>query len=210
MPIKSAVFALVITAAVIAVPLWLKSRNGDGNAAPAAPGAIAGGATAAEPCCAGGEGSHEGGSAAGAATEAKPSDPALAGGGTAVSPAPAVAAAAAPAVAVAPPAAAPPVAPRAVPRFVDLGTTSCAPCKVMLGVMKELEAQYASALLIEFVNVHDQPAAMDTYGINVIPTQIFFAPDGKELFRHVGVMRAEAVVSKWSELGYPLVADGAR
>jgi thioredoxin 1 len=205
MPIKSAVFALVITAAVIAVPLWLKSRNGDGNAAPAAPGAIADGAATPEPCCAGGEGSHEGGSAAGAATEANAFGPALAAGGTAVSPAPAVAPGG-PVVALAPPAA----APRAVPRFVDLGTTSCAPCKVMLGVMKELEAQYASALLIEFVNVHDQPAAMDTYGINVIPTQIFFAPDGKELFRHVGVMRAEAVVSKWSELGYPLVADGAR
>lgn len=100
------------------------------------------------------------------------------------------------------PAAGTPAAPKALPRFVDLGTTTCAPCKVMLGVMAELERNYPGAMTIEFVNVQEQPGAARRYGIETIPTQIFFAPDGRELYRHIGVFRSEAVIAKWAELGY--------
>lgn len=96
------------------------------------------------------------------------------------------------------------------PRFVDLGTTSCAPCKVMLGVMQELEGRVGTALKIEFINVKDQPDAMEQYGTRTIPTQVFFSPEGKELFRHSGVMRADAVVAKWAELGFDLGLKGAK
>jgi len=96
------------------------------------------------------------------------------------------------------------VVPRALPRFVDLGTTTCAPCRVMLGVMDTLEQQYPDTLAVEFVNVHEDRAAASRYGIQIIPTQIFYAPDGQELFRHTGVMPAAAVASKWRELGYDL------
>lgn len=90
---------------------------------------------------------------------------------------------------------------KALPRFVDFGTTTCAPCKVMLGVMAELEQKYPGAMTIEFVNVQEQQEKTQMYGIRTIPTQIFFSPDGKELFRHLGVMRTEAVIAKWAELG---------
>ncbi len=91
-----------------------------------------------------------------------------------------------------------------VPRFVDLGTTSCAPCKVMLAVMADLERRYPGAVQIEFVNVKDDPDKLDQFGVKVIPTQIFFSPEGKELFRHTGVYPVEAIVAKWKELGYDL------
>jgi thioredoxin 1 len=93
---------------------------------------------------------------------------------------------------------------QALPRFVDLGTTTCAPCRVMLGVMEELEQRYPGAMIVEFVNVNSQPEEARRYGIQIIPTQIFYSPDGRELFRHVGVFRAEEVVAKWAELGFPM------
>ncbi len=93
---------------------------------------------------------------------------------------------------------------RSLPRIVDFGMTSCAPCKVMIGVMSELERQYPDALRAEFVNTAEHPEAMDKYGIRMIPTQIFFSPDGRELFRHVGIMPTDAVVAEWSALGYGL------
>ncbi len=98
---------------------------------------------------------------------------------------------------------------RPLPRFVDVGTTSCAPCKAMMVVLGELEVRYADALRVEFINSHDNPDAAETLGIRAIPTQLFFAPDGRELYRHTGVIRSEAVVAKWAELGYPLVAKAA-
>lgn len=93
-----------------------------------------------------------------------------------------------------------------LPRFVDLGTTTCAPCKVMLGVMEELEDTYPDALQVQFINTKQEPGAFDTYGVRVIPTQIFYDPGGKELYRHTGVMPVAAVVAKWKDLGYELVA----
>jgi thioredoxin 1 len=95
-------------------------------------------------------------------------------------------------------------APPALPRFVDLGTTSCKPCKAMLGVMAELEERYPDSLIVEFINVKDEPGALQEHGFRAIPSQLFLAPDGRELFRNTGVMRADAVAAKWAELGYPL------
>ena len=92
----------------------------------------------------------------------------------------------------------------AVPRLVDLGSTTCAPCKVMLGVMSELEERYPGAMAIEFINVNENPELADRYGVRVIPTQIFYAPDQRELFRHVGVFRTEEIVAKWKDLGFPI------
>lgn len=93
---------------------------------------------------------------------------------------------------------------KAVPRFVDLGTTTCAPCRVMLGVMSELERRYPDTLKVEFVNVATQPAEAERANVKIIPTQIFYAPDGRELYRHVGVFRTDEVVAKWAELGFPI------
>ena len=93
---------------------------------------------------------------------------------------------------------------KALPRFVDIGTTTCAPCRVMLGVMQELEAKYPDRLKVEFIHTGNDPEAAERLGIRTIPTQIFYAPDGKELFRHIGVMRTGDVLAKWRELGWPI------
>lgn len=99
-----------------------------------------------------------------------------------------------------------PQAAQALPRFVDLGTTTCAPCRVMLGVMEELKQKYPGAMTVEFVNVRENPAEAQSYGIQMIPTQIFFGPDGRELYRHIGVFRTDAVIAKWAELGFKFKA----
>jgi thioredoxin 1 len=38
----------------------------------------------------------------------------------------------------------------------------------------------------------------------VIPTQIFYNAEGKELFRHVGFFGKEDILAKWKELGVKL------
>ena len=36
----------------------------------------------------------------------------------------------------------------------------------------------------------------------MIPTQIFYAADGSELYRHTGFYAREDILGKWQELGY--------
>jgi thioredoxin 1 len=49
--------------------------------------------------------------------------------------------------------------------------------------------------------VWENPDAGKQYGINLIPTQIFYGADGKELFRHEGFYSKDDILGKWKELG---------
>jgi thioredoxin 1 len=54
--------------------------------------------------------------------------------------------------------------------------------------------------------VWKNPDAAKQYGIEVIPTQIFYDATGKELFRHIGFFGKEDILAKWKELGVDLKA----
>jgi len=92
----------------------------------------------------------------------------------------------------------------ALPRLVDLGAGTCIPCKMMAPILEELKAEYQGILQVDFFDVHKNPAVADKYNIMVIPTQIFFDPSGRELFRHEGFMDKQDILAKWAELGIQL------
>jgi len=96
------------------------------------------------------------------------------------------------------------VDPVKLPRLVDLGADKCIPCKMMIPVLDELTKEYAGKLRVEFYDVWKDPAPGQKYGIRVIPTQIFFDPDGKELFRHEGFFSKEDILAKWKKLGFDI------
>jgi len=92
----------------------------------------------------------------------------------------------------------------ALPRLVDLGAGKCIPCKQMKPVLAELTQEYAGQFEVVFIDVWENKAAGEPYGIRLIPTQIFFAADGKELARHEGFMAKKDILAKWKELGVAL------
>lgn len=98
--------------------------------------------------------------------------------------------------------AAPTAAPSApLPRLVDLGAGKCIPCKAMVPILDELRKEHAGRFDVVFVDVWEKPDAAKPYHINLIPTQIFFDADGKELWRHEGFLAKEDILAKWRELG---------
>ena len=97
----------------------------------------------------------------------------------------------------------------AVPRLVDLGATKCIPCKLMAPILDELKKTYVGRLDVQFIDVWENPDAGKKYGINVIPTQIFYDATGKELFRHEGFFGKEDILAKWKEFGVELTAAAA-
>jgi len=95
-------------------------------------------------------------------------------------------------------------APQKLPKLLDLGATKCIPCKKMAPILEELKKEYAGKLEVEFIDVWQNPDAGTKYGIQLIPTQIFYDAAGKELFRHEGFFGREDILAKWKELGLAL------
>jgi thioredoxin 1 len=91
-----------------------------------------------------------------------------------------------------------------IPRLLDLGATKCVPCKMMKPILDELKSDYAGKLDVVFIDVWENGEAAKKYGVESIPTQIFFNETGKELYRHVGFMAKEDILAKWKELGFNL------
>ena len=91
-----------------------------------------------------------------------------------------------------------------LPRLVDLGADKCIPCKMMAPILQELKKEYVGRLRVDFIDVWKNPGAGDQFGIQLIPTQIFFDPAGNELWRHEGFMSKEDILAKWRELGIDL------
>ena len=90
------------------------------------------------------------------------------------------------------------------PRLLDLGATKCIPCKMMAPILDELKEEYAGRMDVEFIDVWQNRDAAGQYGIESIPTQIFFDASGKELYRHQGFIAKDDILKKWQELGVDL------
>lgn len=90
------------------------------------------------------------------------------------------------------------------PRLVDLGADKCIPCKLMAPILAELANDYAGQLDVTFIDVWKNRDEGPRYGIEAIPTQIFYDAAGKERFRHQGFMAKKDILAKWKELGLDL------
>ncbi|MHB8994709.1 MAG: thioredoxin family protein [Armatimonadota bacterium] len=88
-----------------------------------------------------------------------------------------------------------------LPRLVDLGSTTCIPCKEMAPILEELKTEYKGKVDVEFINVNENAAAADEYKINVIPTQVFIDKDGKEVFRHEGFYPKADILAQFEKMG---------
>ncbi|MGB9603203.1 MAG: thioredoxin family protein [Limisphaerales bacterium] len=88
-----------------------------------------------------------------------------------------------------------------LPKLIDLGAGKCIPCKMMAPILEKLKKEYADKFEVEFIDVWINPAEAKKYNIQVIPTQIFYDENGKELFRHIGFFSEEEILKKWQELG---------
>ena len=88
-----------------------------------------------------------------------------------------------------------------LPKLLDLGANKCIPCKKMAPVLEELKKEYTGKLEVEFIDVWKDESAAKKFGINLIPTQIFYDADGKELYRHQGFYGKQDIIAKWRELG---------
>ncbi|MHC4253321.1 MAG: organomercurial lyase, partial [Planctomycetota bacterium] len=98
---------------------------------------------------------------------------------------------------------------KALPKLVDLGAGKCIPCKMMAPVLEELKREYVGRLDVVVIDVSQDPAAGERYGIRIIPTQIFYDASGKEFMRHEGFFSKEDILAAFRDKGIDLGDKGA-
>ncbi|KAF0217261.1 MAG: thioredoxin [Geobacteraceae bacterium] len=87
------------------------------------------------------------------------------------------------------------------PTVIDLGARTCIPCKKMAPILESLSAEYRSRASVLFIDVHENQAAVPKFRIQMIPTQIFFNAQGKEVKRHIGFMDKADIVKELKAAG---------
>jgi thioredoxin 1 len=85
--------------------------------------------------------------------------------------------------------------------MIDVGAKACIPCKMMAPIMEKLEKVYKGRAAIIFIDVWQNRDQAPRFGITSIPTQIFYDTTGKEVYRHIGFMSEEAIVSQLQKMG---------
>jgi len=89
--------------------------------------------------------------------------------------------------------------PAPLPRMVDVGADKCIPCKKMAPILAQLRADYAGIVTVDFIDVWKDSDAGKPYKVRLIPTQVFFDRDGKEVFRHEGFFSREDIEKVFQE-----------
>ncbi|MFW6205880.1 MAG: thioredoxin family protein [Gemmatimonadota bacterium] len=91
-----------------------------------------------------------------------------------------------------------------VPRLVALGAGECIPCRAMAPIRAELRREYAGALEVDFYDVWKDREAGYHFGIQVIPTLIYYDARGRELERQQGYVSKERILETMERLGVRL------
>jgi thioredoxin 1 len=84
---------------------------------------------------------------------------------------------------------------RGKPTLAEFGSATCSTCKKMTEVLHQLEQDYGDQLTVAHINIIKQPDYISKYRIALMPTQIFYDANGKEIGRHMGALTPQEILN---------------
>lgn len=88
-----------------------------------------------------------------------------------------------------------------LPTLLDFGMGECVTCKEMEPILRELADNYKGRAIIRIIDIRDHRDLQAEYRVDVIPTQVFLDDRGNEMFRNVGPMTRDEIITKLREIG---------
>lgn len=85
------------------------------------------------------------------------------------------------------------------PVLVDFFATWCGPCRMMAPIIDELSEEYQGKVTVYKMDVDENPQTASKYGIQSIPTLIFFR-GGQPMDSAIGFQSKDALKSKLASL----------
>ncbi len=80
-----------------------------------------------------------------------------------------------------------------IPKLLDFGRGKCIPCKAMAPILKELSEEYKDRVIVKIIEIDQESKLTEANRIRLIPTQIFFDAQNKEILRHEGFMSKDDI-----------------
>lgn len=87
------------------------------------------------------------------------------------------------------------------PVFLEVGAESCHSCRVMGKILYTIKEDNPS-LHIYFINIKKEREVATPLKIMMIPTQIIYSKEGKEVYRHIGALKEEELSELLVEYGF--------
>ena len=87
------------------------------------------------------------------------------------------------------------------PMVVDFGSNSCIPCRQLRPILQKVRKDHTGKLEVLIIDIQKNEKLASEYQIQVMPTVIFFDPQGKEVFRHQGFMSEEQIKVQLAKMG---------
>ena len=88
-----------------------------------------------------------------------------------------------------------------VPVLLEFGRGWCKPCKYMKPILDDMERAYAGRAIVKAVDMDANADLVRSFGIRVMPTQIFLMSDGREFMRNEGTLEREQIMQIFSKMG---------
>jgi thioredoxin 1 len=87
------------------------------------------------------------------------------------------------------------------PTLAEFGWRKCIPCKEMRPILEELDKEYKDKLNVLIVEIPYHEDLAERYRVTVMPVQIFFDSNGKEVVRHAGFLPKADIVAQLNRMG---------
>ncbi|MEW6666320.1 MAG: thioredoxin domain-containing protein [Thermodesulfobacteriota bacterium] len=87
------------------------------------------------------------------------------------------------------------------PVLVDFGSNTCIPCRQLRPILHEIQKEKEGKLEVLVIDIYKNQNLAKEFGIQAIPTVIFFDSKGKEVFRHQGFMPKTAILEQLIKMG---------
>lgn len=83
-----------------------------------------------------------------------------------------------------------------LPTVVEFGASSCTTCRNMKPILEATALQLQGRAHVVVIDLNKDYAAASQFNIRMMPTQVFFAADGRETGRHLGGMTQAEIVQR--------------